>query len=118
MAGLLEVRLAGQERKANQIRALIGQVSTSMGSADSRLLMFHAAGLKRLADAEAMLAACESEAAELRNSLLAARGRETAFSTQAKLHRRAEERKVLDQEGLEAALRMATKVSGKADVVR
>lgn len=118
LAGLLEAKLAREEMRVRSLRTSINELSVSMGSIEASLLIFHAAALKRLADTEAILAACQGEIDATRWQLLAARGREKAFSAKASRLRVAEERKRLDDEGLEAALRMAAKASGKTGVVR
>lgn len=118
LAGLLDAKLAREERRAQAIRTQIEQLSISMRGTDANLLTFHGAGLKQLADAETMLAACKTEADKIRSDLLAARGREKVFSAKGGLLRMAEERKSLEEEGREAALCMAAKASGKTVVVR
>lgn len=103
--------------KAQALRSLIDQLSASMTSVDTALLVFQTAGLKRLADAGAALVSCEMEAEDIRRKLLAARGREKTLSAKAALFQMMEERKMQEEEGLEAALHMTTKACRKTGML-
>lgn len=117
LGGLLEARLAQQELRVRSFHILIEQLSRALEGADTSMLVFHAAGLTRLADAEGMLTVCKTEAEKIRSELLTARSREKAFSAKAKLLAVAEQRKEQEEASLEAALHMAAKVSGKTGMV-
>ena len=85
---------------------------------DARHLVFHAAGLRRLADAEAAFAASRADADRIRRELLAARGREKALSARAALFRSRKARKAGESEALEVSLNMSAKASRKTGVLK
>lgn len=115
---LIERRLAKHELMSCSLRKTVDELSESISGLNAHLLPFRARALTRLADAEAMLASRLSEGEAIRRELAVARGREDAFSKMAsQLHAEAE-RKALEEESLETAMRLPAKASGKTGMLK
>ncbi len=115
---LLEAKLAQHEQQAASLRSLIDTLSVSLGIIESDFPAFHAHGLSRLAERQALHATFSVEAEVIRRELVAARSREKAFSAKALQVLRNEERKVQEAEALEAAFSMGRTACRKTAVLK
>lgn len=115
---LLEVKLVNANRIVLSNQILVEQISRAINDAQADRLIFHEVALKRLSEAEASLSRSRLEADALQLKLGAARSLEMNLSTRSSIARAEEERKLIEESILEAALLSFTTACGKVDVVK
>lgn len=115
---LLEVKLLNANRIVLSNQILVEQISRAINDAQADRLIFHEVALKRLSEAEASLSRSRLEADALQLKLGATRSLEMNLSTRSSIARAEEERKLIEESILEAALLSFTTACGKVDVVK
>ena len=118
VARLLEARLVQNQSEVSSQEGAIREITRAMGSVGNSLLMFHGSALVQLSRAEVGLERIKAEQEKLRSRLLVVRSREKILATKTADSKAREQRKRLEEEGLDAALHVMATACHKARVVR
>lgn len=112
-----EAELLRCERRLAAFTAARGELDAAATGLAQARPAFLPAALHRLAEADQLLMMAGAEVEEVRQKLLAAKGRQKSIAGRERMLRSAVERKAAEEDALESALIMAAKASGKDDVV-
>ena len=118
LAKLLEMKIRLEERNISLLQEDATALSGALEKEGTAGLVTRSAALRRVTALERLKRSSEQSVASLRQQLLSARGRRDSLERQAEAHHLERRRRVEAAEGLEAALNMRSKGSGKTDVVK
>lgn len=110
---LLECRFASEQKVMRDLERVRVETLAALDRIAACGLAHYAAALQRLAELDARLSACRKRTDGLQQKLREARGRERALSEMADSQTEAEQRRQIEEEGLEAALRVGRRATRK-----